>query len=238
MATIISDEATHDDIPYVHPRVGDIHPMLRILKMFMSISSMKMEECYTVVLFWQYCMAFMAPLGGWCLGCCEIVDSRFVVARDPHRRMGFRCVLDASELRRREPLQRAGGLGFVFFLGVLGSVMGDHSIVSMRMRRHDALEKAGVRKWHALCLLLQRSMTELVARSHSAHHETLAIRWADPKTSLRASQFPTLTPTRALGSYNWEHRWPGLDNRCWWRLLEMARGDPTRRGRGWGFESG
>ena len=60
-------------------------------------------------------------------------------------------------------LQRAGGFGVrVFFLGVLGLVtaMGDYTMMSMK--RHDALDKAGMRKWHALCLLLGRSMTKLI----------------------------------------------------------------------------
>jgi hypothetical protein len=59
----------------------------------------------------------------------------------------------------REP----GGLAFVFFSFVFLDwlrCMGDYSIMSMR--RHDALEKAGMRKWHVICLLLQRSMMELI----------------------------------------------------------------------------
>ena len=77
---------------------------------------------------------------------------------------GCRCGLDADELRRRGVLQRARGFGVrVFFPFVFLNwlrCIGDYSIMSMR--RHDALEKAGMRKWHAICLLLQRSVTKLM----------------------------------------------------------------------------
>ena len=47
-------------------------------------------------------------------------------------------------------------------------------------------------KRHALCMLLQRSMTKLITQSLLAH-QTLAIRWPDPKSSLSSSQSLTST---------------------------------------------
>ena len=158
---------------------------------------MKMEERYSYILTILHGIhGFYRAVMPRVLRNCWFQGRSCTGSAPPH---GCRCVLDASELRRRECCREPGAWGSYFFLVFLDRLGLWEIIPSCRWGGTMLWRKPECENGMPFVCCCKDLMTKLVARSLSAH-QTLAIRWPDPKTSLRASQILTLTSTHALGS--------------------------------------